>query len=127
MFIDDCCSVVAPATVFNGGRLKLTLSINNGSPIAVPATSPETWLPGSESIDFEGGPPQPGVLGPGTNYLTVTTAASPAPIAFPIDLPSSIPYRSLQLYLFVGPTSLSWTVLDGGQLIASAVVPTGYP
>jgi hypothetical protein len=125
LFIDDCCSVVAPATAFNTGTLDLNLSINNGAQVNVAAASPETWLPGSESIGFEGSGPQPGALGPGTNYLAVVPAGAIAPIAFQVDLPSSIPYRSLQLYLFLGPTSLGWTVLDGGQQIASGVVPAG--
>jgi hypothetical protein len=123
LFIDDCCSVVAPATVFNTGTLGLALSINNGALVNVPATSPETWLPGSEAISFQPSPPQPGVLGPGTNYLTVTPVGSIAPIAFQVDLPSSIQYRSLELYLFVGPNSLSWTALNDGQPIASGEAP----
>lgn len=125
VFIDDCCSVTSTATVFNPGQLDLSLSINNGFPVVVPASSPETWLPGSKAIEFSAGGPQPGALGPGDNYVVILPSAGIAPITIPINLPGSIQFRSLQLYLFWSPSGVVWTVLNGGQLVGSGNVPTG--
>lgn len=119
IFIDDCCSVVAPATVFNPGNLPFTLSINNGAQIEVPGASRETWLPGSAPISFTPGEPQQGSLGPGFNSVLVTPIQSSSPIELPIQLPSSIQYDGIQLYIFSGPSGFDWTVLNDGNPIAS--------
>jgi hypothetical protein len=125
VFIDDCCSVMSSATALNPGQAALTLVINNGFPISIPGTSPETWLPGSASIEFGRSPgPQPGVLGPGANSLTIFPEGAPEPVNFTVDLPTSYPYQSVQLYIFRSPFSVTWTVLSNGTLVASGSTTT---
>lgn len=120
LFIDDCCSVVAPATVFDTGPSGFTLSINNGPQIEVPGSSRETWLPGSAPINFASGEREPGVLAPGPNAVLITPFGWPQPIAMTITLPSGIHYEALQLYIFLAPSgNLSWTALNYGRAIAS--------
>lgn len=125
VFIDDCCGVAVPATAFNPGQFDLTLSINNGPAVELPGASPESWLPGSAPIGFEPSGPQPGVLGPGANYLAVTPEGASTPLTVSIQLPGNVLYDSLQLYLFVVDSAVTWAVLDNGRLIASAAAAMG--
>jgi hypothetical protein len=118
VFIDDCCSVVAPATAFNTGIFPFTLSINNGPQVEVRGASRETWLPGSAPIIFETGEHQQGVLGPGVNFVSVTPTDS-SPFNAPIALPNSIQYDTVQLYISLEPYGFNWMVLNSGQMIAS--------
>jgi hypothetical protein len=119
VFIDNCCSVVAPATAFNTGRIPITLSINNGPQVEVPGASRETWLPGSAPISFNSGEPQPGVLGLGGNAISVTPISSETSIHFFVTLPNTIEYDALQLYVSLGYSGLYWAVLNEGKPIAS--------
>ena len=81
---------------------------------------PPGWLPGSAQIGFNPTGPQVGALGPGTNYLSVTPAGSTEPLAFSIDVPNSVPFTSVQLYLFLNSyQSVAWVLLDNGGLVSS--------
>jgi hypothetical protein len=120
MFIDDCCSVVAPATVFNPGPTTFALSINNGPQVQVPNASRETWLPGSAPISFNNSPEkQPGVLSPGPNTLAVNVQGAPNRMVGEITLPSSIPYYALQLYVFMENGRFEFTVLNNGTVVGT--------
>jgi hypothetical protein len=122
VFIDDCCSVAAPATAFNTGRCSYELSINGGPQIEVPGASRETWLPGSAPFSFDPNPDehQEGVLGPGENFVSVSSCWAPEPAHLDVPLPSfAVEYEAVQLY--IDPYSLSWAVLNDGRPVASGV------
>ncbi len=121
VFIDDCCDASSPATVFNSGVLDFVLQVNNGPQVAVPGALPPGWLPGSAPIGFSQSGPQPGVLGPGANFVDVTPEGSVEPFEFTVELPASVPYTSVQLYIFLNDFgSITWVLLDNGELVTSA-------
>ena len=111
--------MAASVNFFNAGSLNLNVSVNNGSPFAVPGAGAPSWTPQTPSTNpaFTPGPPGPGSLGLGSNMISVTSQGS-APLMFQISLSPNVNWQSIQVYLFQTYGQCSWVLLNGGQLIA---------
>lgn len=110
-----------PVTIFNAGSFSLQLLINNGAPTSLAATGGgQNWVPQPNStVSFTGGYPEPGAFGSGRNNVQVIAGS------MSINLQVSIPQvqiMSLQLYIFLSNSSVSWALLNNGQFIGSGAV-----
>lgn len=128
LFIDNCCGAASTgATVFNTSTLDMVVQINNGAQFGISGTGPFAgWTPqqptsGGPTFN-QAGPPAPGVLAPGVNYLTITPSGSVESLSFPIEIPQSVRFTSLQLYLsFNASGTVAWTLTNNGTYVTGSV------
>jgi hypothetical protein len=117
----------APVTVFNANTQPVSISVNTGAPIAINGTGPnQNWVPQQPSpnpLTYSNGYPAANVFGSlAPNQVTVIVNGVPISQPLQIPIPQTGPVFSLQLYIFFNTTStVSWTMLSGGQPIASGM------
>jgi hypothetical protein len=111
-------------TVFNPSTSPLQISVNDGAPFSIAGTSPnQDWVPQQPNpnpLSYTDGDPAPDVFGPGGNQVQVLADGVPISWQLRINIPKSAQVISLQLYIFFSDrASVSWTLLNNGQYIAS--------
>ncbi len=115
--------------IFNANSLSVNVSINNGAAFTILGTGAYTnWVPQSPNISvaFTGGSPAPGMLGIGANQVVMTPAQSASPFTVQMNLPASVNWQSIQLYIFFQSyVSCSWALMNAGQIINYATVASG--
>lgn len=110
---------MSTVTFFNTNSLSIQVKVNNGPSFNVPAASLTDWAPqrppsGGPSLSYSPGPNQ---FAPGSNSVTITPAGSPRPLAVTMNLPDSVQWSSLQIYVFFNHGAVSWIVLNNGQFV----------
>jgi hypothetical protein len=110
--------------LFNTNSSSLQIVVNNGSPVSIAGTGPsQNWVPQQPNpnpISANNGYPAPNVFGVmAPNQVQVIVNGTPVSAPLQISIPQSAPVFSLQLYIFFSYSSVSWTLLNGGQLIGS--------
>jgi hypothetical protein len=110
--------------MFNADVLPINVNVNNG-PLTFPITAAAapSWLPGVPAINpgFNPGPPIPGFFGVGTNRVVLTPQGAPSPFIAPIELPGTVNWSSIQIYVFFQSyDSCSWLVLNAGAQVSQA-------
>jgi len=128
LFIDNCCGAAQAVTVFNTNVLGLTVQVNNGPQFSIAGTGAYSgWTPQAPTFGgptFSNASPSPNTFGPGTNYVTMTPIGSVQPLSFPISIPASVQFTSLQLYIgFNSNNVVQWTLFNNGQLVTSGLEP----
>jgi hypothetical protein len=119
-----------PVTVFNANTNQVSISVNTGAPIAINGTGPNAnWVPQQPSpnpLSYSNGYPAANVFGSlAPNQVSVIVDGVPISQPLQISIPQSGPVFSLQLYIFFNTTStVSWTMLSGGQPVASGMALT---
>ena len=113
-----------PVTVFNSNSNACAIVVNRGNPISIPGTGPgQNWAaqqPNPGQLSFSNGNPAQNVLGSmGGNQIQVIVNGMPMESPLYITIPQSGPVFSLQLYIFFANSSVSWTLLNNGELIGS--------
>jgi hypothetical protein len=119
-----------PVALFNASSQAITITVNQGSQVPVPATGPSlAWQPQTQASGtgptYSTGYPAPNVLGSLlTNQVQAFVGGSPiggGPFSF--SLPNNYPVTSVQLYLFFATVqSASWLVLTDGKICAQQMV-----
>ena len=119
-----------PVTVFNANTNPVAISVNTGAPVTINGTGPnQNWVPQQPSpnpLSYSNGYPAANVFGSlAPNQVTVIVNGVPISQPLQISIPQSGPVFSLQLYIFFSTTStVSWTMLSGGQPVASGMALT---
>ena len=112
--------------IFNANNLPINLNVNNASStVQIAAAAGPNWTPAVPTTNptFNPGPPTSGNLGIGVNNVQITPQGSTSPFVAPINLPGSVNWSSIQIYIFFQSyTSCSWIVLNAGQQIAQGTV-----
>ena len=110
--------------MFNANILPINVNVNNGSTMfQIAAAVPPLWFPGVPATNpgFNPGPPTPGLFGIGTNRVQLTPQAAPSPFIAQIELPSTVNWISIQIYVFFQSyDSCSWLVLNAGAQVSQA-------
>jgi hypothetical protein len=111
---------VIPFHVYNAGGRTLRLIPNQGRPVTISgASAAQGWAPQGAELPCSPSWPEPGRLGMGRNSLQVIAEDKSLDVLLMIDLPNHIRLEALQLYLLPDVSSMSWTLLNNGQLISS--------
>lgn len=115
-------SPTIPVSFFNANILDVTVQVNNGPQFTVAAAAPPNFtpnLPTANAPTFDPvGPPRPGVLAPGSNFITITTSGSVEPFIFPVNLGGSVQYASVQFYAFWNSNkAVNWVILNNGSYV----------
>jgi hypothetical protein len=106
---------------FNTNTLSIQVSVNKGPNFNIPAVATHSWAPqsppsGGPSLGYNPGPNQ---FAPGNNNVTITPAGNARPLAVTMNLPDSVQWISLQVYIFFNNSgTVSWIALNNGQFAA---------
>ena len=120
-----------PVILFNANTLGVTIGVNGASSTVWigPATPQLGWQPQSNGTAVQmtlSGSAAPNVLAVGTNSLAITPAKSPQPRTVTVNLPGSIQWIAVQLYVFFdSTTSTSWAILNQGQFVTGGLSSAG--
>ncbi|MFL6245354.1 MAG: hypothetical protein ACJ74H_04970 [Thermoanaerobaculia bacterium] len=110
--------------IFNANSLNVNVNINSGAAFTILGTGASVnWTPQrpNVNVEFTGGPPAPGALGIGTNSVVMTPGAAATPFVAQINLPATVNWQSIQLYIFFQSyVSCSWALMNEGQIITYA-------
>jgi hypothetical protein len=114
----------ASIAVFNSSSNQLQIRVNNGGALSIAGAGPsQNWAPQQPNpnpLSFDYGYPSPNVFGgTGVNQVMVSANGSPLGSPLQVSIPQSGPISSLQLYIFIAGSSVSWSLLSGGQQIGS--------
>jgi hypothetical protein len=111
--------------LFNANNLPINVNVNNASStFQIAAAAGPNWTPQTPTTNptFNPGPPTPGNLGIGTNNVQITPQGSTSPFVAPINLPGTVNWSSIQIYIFFQSyASCSWVVLNAGQQISQGM------
>ena len=112
---------VVPVSVFNANTLPISVMVNNGQSfqiagVTAPAYAPQR--PSSGGPGFTFGAPQQNTFGVGVNQVQITPQNSIVSNSFSMNLPATINYQSLQLYVFFADVNaVSWVLLQNGAIL----------
>jgi hypothetical protein len=113
--------MAAPITLFNANNLSIDVIVNNGIPFKIAAAAGPNWTPQTPTTNptLNYGPPVVGGLSIGLNLIQITPQGSTSPFILPINLPGTVNWSSVQIYIFFQTYSnCSWIVLNAGQQIS---------
>ena len=119
--------------MFNANVVPVTVSLNNGSPFSIGATSAaikfRPQVPAIAPV-FVAGPATPGTIGAGSNTMSITPSGWTNPQAMPFEIPAFLQITSLQIYIFWNSQNSGVCIAffaNGGQLFSSTsqLVGTG--
>ena len=107
--------------IFNPGSTQINIAVNNGNVFAIAGASPsQGWQPqqpSSNPVSFNYGNPAPNTFGGhGPNQVMVRDDFGNQHV-LQIHIPQSGPVISLQLYIFLSHSGVSWVMLNNGQTI----------
>lgn len=109
---------------FNANSLPVNVNVNNGNAFQISAAGPPNWVPQTPSNNpgFNYGPPSPGTLGIGPNSVVLSSEGSMSPLNVSINLPGTVNWMAIQVYLFLGYDGGAWLVLNNGQIVSQGNV-----